>query len=830
MRNYRHLLILFSLALVLGCTREQPEAIERSYGEPIPFSVSVETDPLTRATFDGSSINSGNYEFAYGDKLYVSDAGGNISGILNITSGIGSGTATFNGELIPAGGFTPTTDTDLIITLVGASQSSFFPISGDRVTGAPTYPSTISANTPVTDLVQNYSYFTANVKYGVRSYTLHQQTVFLNFCIDLLAISLTDSPSTVQVDIKSANGSSTLRSITDVPVVAGSSASIVKMEFTTVFPVGTSLRGARIVVNNGEGVRCEPDFANDLTLLPNKYYTVARTNVEPFTVEAPSGGSGATITYNYGTNTQYKHYSIENGTWGEWTNYSNPIALSAGDKVSFRGKNTSYNNGGSKPLFTTTNPVNIYGNIMSLMCDENWESKNTVGNKAFYQAFKGVAVDIPDGKELILSADNLGTSCYESMFNGCTTLTKAPILPATTAAAYCYKSMFNGCTALATPPPSLPATTINKQAYYQMFYNCTALTSIPDFPCDSDTNYTLYSGTADKDGVCYQMFYGCSSLTTLADKKLFNSTSPLGKYCFQAMFQNCTSLTTVSSDFLPATTSAASCYKSMFEGCAALVTGPSSLPITTVEASACLNMFKNCSSLTAAPALSSITAVMDYGCKEMFNGCSAMTTPPSSLPAATLGKQAYYWMFYQCSALTSIPEFPCDPNATYSLYSGTADKDGVCYQMFFRCNTLTSLLGKKLFNSSTIGAFCFQDMFSECARLATVPNDFLPALTLAESCYRGMFQSTAITEAPDLLAPALVTDCYRFMFNNCKSLIYIKCYSTAPGSESYTKNWLDKANNSLAAEFHYRSGVVWPRTVHGIPNTNNWSPIADTVQ
>ena len=34
------------------------------------------------------------------------------------------------------------------------------------------------------------------------------------------------------------------------------------------------------------------------------------------------------------------------------------------------------------------------------------------------------------------------------MFNGCTSLTTVPSLPATTLADYCYREMFNGCTAL----------------------------------------------------------------------------------------------------------------------------------------------------------------------------------------------------------------------------------------------------------------------------------------------------------------------------------------------------------------------------------------------
>ena len=42
----------------------------------------------------------------------------------------------------------------------------------------------------------------------------------------------------------------------------------------------------------------------------------------------------------------------------------------------------------------------------------------------------------------------LADFCYYSMFNGCTSLTTAPSLPATTLSTRCYNSMFNGCTSI----------------------------------------------------------------------------------------------------------------------------------------------------------------------------------------------------------------------------------------------------------------------------------------------------------------------------------------------------------------------------------------------
>ena len=116
--------------------------------------------------------------------------------------------------------------------------------------------------------------------------------------------------------------------------------------------------------------------------------------------------------------------------------------------------------------------------------------------------------------------------CYYSMFQGCTSLTQAPALPATTLANNCYRRMFQGCTSL-TQAPALPATTLADYCYYSMFQGCTSLTQAPALPA-----------------------------TTLADD------------CYYSMFRGCTSL--VKTPVLPATTLAYRCYGRMFHGCTSL--------------------------------------------------------------------------------------------------------------------------------------------------------------------------------------------------------------------------------------------------------------------
>ena len=67
--------------------------------------------------------------------------------------------------------------------------------------------------------------------------------------------------------------------------------------------------------------------------------------------------------------------------------------------------------------------------------------------------------------------------CYANMFQGCSSLTTAPALPATTLAQSCYYGMFQGCTAL-TSAPALPATTLADYCYIGMFFGCSNLNTI----------------------------------------------------------------------------------------------------------------------------------------------------------------------------------------------------------------------------------------------------------------------------------------------------------------------------------------------------------------
>ena len=198
----------------------------------------------------------------------------------------------------------------------------------------------------------------------------------------------------------------------------------------------------------------------------------------------------------------------------------------------------------------------------------------------------------------------MANNCYSYMFYDCTSLTQAPVLPATTLAYGCYRSMFDGCTAL-TQAPALPATTLVINCYYYMFYGCIALTQAPALPA-----------TMLADHCYYGMFQGCTSLTQAPALP----ATTLAQFCYQAMFLKCTALTQV--PVLPAMILTEYCYYSMFNGCTSLIQAPV-LPATTLA---------------------------NYCYGYMFNGCKGLTKAPE-LPATTLTSHCYDYMFYGCTSL-----------------------------------------------------------------------------------------------------------------------------------------------------------------------------------
>lgn len=94
-----------------------------------------------------------------------------------------------------------------------------------------------------------------------------------------------------------------------------------------------------------------------------------------------------------------------------------------------------------------------------------------------------------------------------------------------------------------------------------------------------------------------------------------------------------------------------------------------------------------------------------------------------------------------------------------------------CYEGLFRNTSITSIPAT-LLPATTCAQSCYYYMFYGCSNITTLPSGLLPATTLATYCYGGMFSESGVTSLPSGLLPAtiLVDNCYRLMFYRCTSL------------------------------------------------------------
>jgi len=92
-----------------------------------------------------------------------------------------------------------------------------------------------------------------------------------------------------------------------------------------------------------------------------------------------------------------------------------------------------------------------------------------------------------------------------------------------------------------------------------------------------------------------------------------------------------------------------------------------------------------------------------------------------------------------------------------------------CFTYLFSDTSITSADDLEL-PATTLANNCYCGMFDGCASLVSVPE--LPATTMAQCCYYGMFQGCAsLVNAPELPATTLAHQCYDYMFYECTSLV-----------------------------------------------------------
>ena len=197
---------------------------------------------------------------------------------------------------------------------------------------------------------------------------------------------------------------------------------------------------------------------------------------KPLTFKATQDGSSVKLTHTGSPTGSFQTSRDGGNTWTDYT-LNTAIALNTGDEVAFRAKadresSQEYNR--EYFYFEMTGKIEAWHNVMSLYRTNDFATYNTTVYSAFAHLFDGCTSLT---KAPVLPATTLANYCYDSMFVSCTSLEEAPELPATTLTLSCYGSMFRGCQSL-TKAPALPATTLVNNCYLGMFRNCQSLNEV----------------------------------------------------------------------------------------------------------------------------------------------------------------------------------------------------------------------------------------------------------------------------------------------------------------------------------------------------------------
>lgn len=268
------------------------------------------------------------------------------------------------------------------------------------------------------------------------------------------------------------------------------------VEATIASHTDISARTATITVTDGTNVSTISVSQEAYADYASQYFTMEILSAG--TISFKAGASATTASKR-----RTIQYSKNNGTWNSITSTTGGtrFSVAAGDIIRFKGTNTTYSTKSastySNTFAGTTAKVKVYGNIMSFVAGDNFQTAKTFSSTYVFRSllsFSGVM----DAENLILPATALTEGCYLGLL-GDTKITIAPKLPATNLAKSCYWNIFLRCSDMVTPS-ELPATTMKESCYRAMYYG-TSITTAPDLPAA-----TLATA-------CYnQMFDQCNRL------------------------------------------------------------------------------------------------------------------------------------------------------------------------------------------------------------------------------------------------------------------------------------------------------------------------------
>ena len=531
---------------------------------------------------------------------------------------------------------------------------------------------------------------------------------------------------------------------------------------------------------------------------------------KPLTFKATQDGSTVKLT-KYGSPSGTFQTSRDGGN--TWTNYTlnTAIALNIGDKVSFRAKydrTSGQDYRGHYFYFEMTGKIEAWHNPMSLYRTNDFATYESMVEYCFFHLFENCTSLT---KAPVLPFTTLNIGCYWDMFKG-TSLTEAPELPATTLANSCYKGMFFGCKSL-TKAPELPATTLAIECYSGMFRLCTSLTKSPELTAPTLSPF------------CFQvMFDGCSSLNEVRCKIPSSySSSQISSYAnswLSGVSSTGAFYTNADAHWPSGASGIPTSWTRVNEVAKDDITKPLTLKATQDGSTVKLKKFNS--------PYGSFQTSRDGG-KTWVNyttGSSiALNTGDEVSFRAKADRSAQNDRNYFYFRMTGKIEAWHNVMSMIRTNDFATYKSVVAYafsRLFMGCN---SLIKAPVLPATTLADSCYWAMFQDCLSLTEAPE--LPATALAVDCYYGMFQGCdSLVKAPELSATTLDNRCYYLMFDGCSSLNEVRCqmpssYSSSQIS-SYTNGWLSGVSST--GTFYTNADANWPSGTSGIPTGWNRVP------
>lgn len=255
---------------------------------------------------------------------------------------------------------------------------------------------------------------------------------------------------------------------------------------------------------------------------------------------------------------------------------------------------------------------------------------------------------------------------------------------------------------------------------------------------------------------------------------------------------------------------------------------------TFSSSTATFNAYGNIASLTDSTGYTGVTAyTTGYTFAKMFYGTKIVDASNLVLPATTLTNSCYDTMFENCYLLNAVPALPASTVATQSyrhMFTNCSGLTSVPKNLLAAATTLPDKAASSMFRNTriteapdlpatSVGSDCYGAMFRDNPALVVGP--VICATTIGTQCCQNMFQNcTSLTTAPELHATTLARGCYQNMFNNCTSLNYIKCLATDISALDCTYNWVSGVA-STGTFVKHPDMTSWSTGAKGIPT--NWT-------